>query len=177
MNTIAISYFETSYGALIIGSYQEQICLCDWRYRKTRAQIDHRIQSTLQAEYLLQETALHKKVKAQLADYFRGELEEFTIPLLLIGTDFQKCIWNLLLEIPYGKMISYLQLAERYQDTKAIRAVATANGANAISILIPCHRVIGSKGELTGYAGGLASKKKLIQLESKNYDEQLELFE
>lgn len=176
MNTVAISYFQTSYGELIIGSFQEQICLCDWSNRKNRKQIDQRIQLALQASFIELESPVHKILKQELDAYFIGDLEQFTVPLLPIGTNFQKHIWDLLLTIPYGKTLSYLELSERYQDTKAIRAVATANGANAISILIPCHRVIASNGELTGYAGGLEAKKKLLQLESKNGDKQLKLF-
>lgn len=87
------------------------------------------------------------------------------MPLLFCGSEFQQRVWEELQRIPYGKTISYLKLSRLLGDEKAIRAVATANGANAISILIPCHRVIGSKGELTGYAGGLNAKRRLLELE------------
>ena len=90
----------------------------------------------------------------------------FDIPLLLVGTEFQKSVWNELLNIPYGTTISYAQLSQRLDNPKAIRAVASSNGANSISILIPCHRVIGSDHKLTGYAGGLVAKKTLLELES-----------
>jgi len=95
---------------------------------------------------------------------------------LFVGSDFQKTVWEKLLTIPYGKTTSYLELSRMLGDEKAIRAVATANGANAISIIVPCHRVIGSDGSLTGYAGGLNAKQKLLQLEGMNFGEQLELF-
>jgi methylated-DNA-[protein]-cysteine S-methyltransferase len=84
---------------------------------------------------------------------------------LLVGTDFQKTVWEELLKIPFGKTLTYLQLSNRLQNPKAIRAVATANGANALSIFVPCHRIIGSQGELVGYAGGLPAKQKLLDLE------------
>ena len=95
------------------------------------------------------------------------ENHETHIVLLPVGTDFQKKVWNELLKIPYGKTVSYGELARRIGVPKAVRAVAAANGANAVSIFIPCHRVIGGDGSLTGYAGGLAVKKLLLDLERK----------
>jgi len=84
----------------------------------------------------------------------------------MLGSDFQKSVWKALLEIPYGKTASYLELAKKIGNEKAVRAVANANGANAIGIIIPCHRIIGSDGSLTGYGGGLPLKKKLLELEN-----------
>ena len=101
----------------------------------------------------------------QLHDYFNKERKTFSVPLDLIGTDFQKRVWNELLNIPYGKTISYLQLAIRLGDKKCIRAAGTANGRNPLSIIVPCHRVIGSNGDLVGYGGGLDKKKFLLELE------------
>jgi len=83
-----------------------------------------------------------------------------------VGTDFQRSVWDGLMQIPYGTTFSYLELAKRIDNEKAVRAVASASGANAISILIPCHRIIGANGDLVGYAGGLPAKKKLLELES-----------
>lgn len=103
----------------------------------------------------------------QLQAYFRGELKEFTVPLAFEGTPFQQSVWKNLLAIPYGKTISYSQLADRVGQPKAVRAVGLANGQNPIPIIIPCHRVIGSNGKLTGYGGGLPIKEKLLALESK----------
>lgn len=99
------------------------------------------------------------------------------MPIRTIGNDFQKRVWKALQQIPFGETRSYLQLSESLGNPKAIRAVASANGANALSILIPCHRIIGSNGELTGYAGGLNAKKKLLELENPNLkNSQLDLF-
>ena len=99
------------------------------------------------------------------------------MPIRTIGNDFQKRVWKALQQIPCGETRSYLQLSESLGNPKAIRAVASANGANALSILIPCHRIIGSNGELTGYAGGLNAKKKLLELENPNLkNSQLDLF-
>jgi methylated-DNA-[protein]-cysteine S-methyltransferase len=102
----------------------------------------------------------------QLREYFEGTRTTFDLKLNPQGTDFQNVIWELLQEIPYGRTISYLQLSKRLGDVKAIRAVANANGKNPLWIIVPCHRVIGSDGSLTGYAGGLHRKKWLIEHES-----------
>ncbi len=103
----------------------------------------------------------------QLIQYFNGERRIFDLPLHQPGTPYQQDIWNLLLSIPFGKTISYLELAKMTGDFKATRAVANANGKNNIAIIIPCHRVIGSNGELTGYAGGLRRKRWLLEHEAK----------
>lgn len=102
----------------------------------------------------------------QLSAYFTGELQDFDLKLNPQGTDFQKRVWKALLEIPYGETTSYLELSRKLGDEKAIRAAASANGKNPIWIVIPCHRVIGSDGSLTGYAGGLHRKKYLLELEN-----------
>ena len=102
----------------------------------------------------------------QLREYFEGTRTTFDLKLNPEGTDFQKVIWELLQEIPFGKTISYLQLSKRLGDVNAIRAIANANGKNPLWIIVPCHRVIGSDGRLTGYAGGLHRKKWLIEHEN-----------
>ena len=106
------------------------------------------------------------EVIRQLRAYFGGKLKEFDVPVALDGTEFQLCVWGALRTIPYGETISYGQLAQRIGNPKAVRAVGLANGANPIPIIVPCHRVIGSNGSLTGFGGGLANKKKLLALES-----------
>ena len=102
----------------------------------------------------------------QLRDYFEGEREYFSLKLNPKGTDFQKRVWRQLEKIPFGKTISYLELSKQLGDIKAIRAVANANGKNPFWIIVPCHRVIGSDGSLTGYAGGLSRKQWLLEHES-----------
>jgi methylated-DNA-[protein]-cysteine S-methyltransferase len=101
----------------------------------------------------------------QLKEYFKRDRREFNLSLDIIGTDFQKKVWEELLKIPYGETITYNQLAINLGDKKVIRAAAGANGANPLPILIPCHRVIGSDGNLVGYGGGLDVKQKLLELE------------
>ncbi len=104
----------------------------------------------------------------QLDEYFSGKRKTFDLPLDQDGTTFQKKVWELLLAIPYGKTTSYQALSKLYGDSKAIRAVATANGKNNIAIVVPCHRVIGSNQSLVGYAGGLQRKRWLLDLEAKH---------
>lgn len=102
----------------------------------------------------------------QLREYFEGRRTRFELNLDLQGTDFQKTVWKALLEIPYGQTLSYMDLARRLGDPLAIRAVAAANGKNPLWVVVPCHRVVGSDGSLTGYAGGLHRKKWLLNHES-----------
>ena len=110
---------------------------------------------------------LIKNCKQQLTAYFNGTKREFDLPIQQNGTAFQQKIWTALQQIPYGKTISYLELSKRTGDIKAIRAVGTTNGKNQLSIVVPCHRVIGSNGDLTGYSGGLWRKKWLLEHEEK----------
>ena len=173
---INIASFKTDLGELILGSYEEELCLCDWRYRKMRKVIDERIKQYFGAEFLLSGSEVIEKTKTQLTEYFYGQRKVFDLPLKLAGTEFQKRVWESLMKIEYGQTKSYSSLSEELGDLKAIRAVASANGANAISIIIPCHRIIGKDGSLVGYAGGLSAKKKLLALENKDIGTQLSLF-
>ncbi|MBF03397.1 MAG: cysteine methyltransferase [Flavobacterium sp.] len=114
-----------------------------------------------------------KEVVLQLQEYFAGKRTQFNFELNPKGTDFQKKVWKALLEIPYGKTTSYLELSKKLGDVKAIRAVASANGKNPLWIVVPCHRVIGTDGSLTGYAGGLWRKKWLLEHENPVKQESL----
>jgi methylated-DNA-[protein]-cysteine S-methyltransferase len=108
-----------------------------------------------------------QKCIIQLDEYFAGERKIFDLPIQQKGTDFQQKVWKGLVQIPFGKTISYLQFAQQLGNVKAIRAAASANGRNELCIVVPCHRVIGSDGSLTGYAGGLLRKKWLLDHENK----------
>ncbi len=165
MRSIHIQYYKTNYGEFILGSFHEKLCLLDFRYRKMRKTVDTRITKALQSEYMEKDDAILKQTRQELDEYFKCERKTFDIPLLTVGSDFQKSVWEALIKVPYGTTASYLQLAKDIGNEKAVRAVANANGANAIGIIIPCHRIIGSNGELTGYAGGLHVKKRLLKLE------------
>ena len=114
-----------------------------------------------------------QEAKKQLQQYFAGELKEFDLKLSPAGTEFQKKVWEALQNIPYGKTVSYMDLAKELGDPLAIRAVAAANGRNPLWILVPCHRVIGSDGSLTGYAGGLWRKKWLLEHEQPQKQQSL----
>jgi methylated-DNA-[protein]-cysteine S-methyltransferase len=166
-------YYVSPLGELILGDFNNQLCLCDWRYRKMRSEVDTRIQRGLNAVYEQQSTPLLKETQRQLADYFENKRTTFNLPLLLVGTDFQQTVWKALQKIDFGKTQTYLGLSKQLNNPKAIRAVASANGANALSIIVPCHRIVGSNQELVGYAGGLSTKKKLLELEDGS---QLKLF-
>ena len=114
------------------------------------------------------DSSVFKKACQQFAAYFAGELTDFDLPLSLAGTEFQQRVWNRLCEIPYGKTWSYAQLAEKIGNPKASRAVGLANGRNPIPIIVPCHRVIGANGTLTGYGGGLPRKQWLLAHEQRH---------
>ena len=130
-----------------------------------RAAIDARIQRGLAATFKEGSSPLIERAMAQLTAYFEGRRECFELPVRTVGTAFQQRVWSALAEVRYGHTVTYAGLTGRIAEATAIRAVASANGANALSIIIPCHRVIGSDGELVGYAGGLAAKRRLLALE------------
>jgi len=165
MNHIQIQYYKSPVGEILLGSYDGKLCIADWKYRRMRTTIDKRIQKGLKAEYVEESSEVIEKTINQMKAYFLGERKDFDIPLLMVGTDFQRSVWEGLMQISYGKTASYLELAKNIGNEKAVRAVASANGANSISIMIPCHRIIGSNGDFVGYAGGLPVKKKLLELE------------
>jgi methylated-DNA-[protein]-cysteine S-methyltransferase len=104
-------------------------------------------------------------IRRELDRYFAGRLKEFSTPVAFSGTQFQTSVWQELRRIPYGETISYLELAKRIKSPKAVRAVGLANGANPVAIIVPCHRVIGANGSLTGFGGGLPAKRALLELE------------
>ena len=114
---------------------------------------------------LKEETPLIKKMAAQLAEYFEGKRKTFDLPLNPEGTDFQRSIWNELVKVPYGQTRSYKDIAVAAGNPKAARAVGMANNRNPLMIVVPCHRIVGANGSLTGYAGGLDVKERLLELE------------
>ncbi len=165
MKKIKIVRYQSPVGEMIIGSYGDDLCICDWAVGKRRDTIDRRICRHLNAEYEEGTSEIIKMSTAQLGEYFAGKRREFTIPVVFTGSPFQCSVWTELMKIPYGSTISYAELARRINNPKAVRAVASANATNPISIFVPCHRVIGSDHKLTGYGGGLEAKQKLLELE------------
>lgn len=175
MAPIYTGSYISPFGELILGSFEDKLCLCDWRYRPMRQAVDRRIVEGLGAELMEGDSPVIAEAAAELDQYFRGARREFSLPLLPVGSEFQKLVWDALQQVGYGQTASYRDVAERIGKPEAVRALASANGANALSIFIPCHRIIGSGGELTGYAGGLNAKQKLLELESDGAGQQ-ELF-
>lgn len=162
---IIVSRYSSPCGELLLGSYGDCLCMCDWLTEKHRELADRRLERALKAQTVEGTSAVIGNAARQLDEYFARLRTEFDVPLLFAGTDFQKTVWSALLEIPYGKTVSYKELARKIGMPDAVRAVANANGANSISIFAPCHRVIGSDGSLTGYGGGLDKKRFLLELE------------
>ncbi len=165
-NIIITKCYEASCGVLLLGSFGDRLCLCDWQVERHRDHVDRRLKRILQADFEDGTSQIIERAERQLDEFFARRRHEFDIPLLFVGTEFQKTVWRELLKIPFGRTISYGEMARNIGMPKAVRAVANANGANAISIFAPCHRVIGSDRSLTGYGGGLPAKKFLLDLES-----------
>ena len=166
-NIIKVQRYESPCGLLLLGSFGDKLCFCDWQVEKHRDHVDRRLKRRLCSELEVGTSEVIEKAARQLDEFFAGKRKEFDVPLRFVGTDFQKTVWNELLEIPFGKTVSYGEMAQRIGMSNADRAVANANGANSISIFAPCHRVIGSDRSLTGYGGGLPAKKFLLELESQ----------
>ena len=165
MTVIHVQYHDTPIGEMIIGSYDGQLCLLDYHHRKMRHTVDHRLKRLLNADFAESSDPLISRAIAQLEEYLAGQRKTFDLPLLPMGTVFQRQVWQALMAIDYGSTASYQQVADAIGQPKAVRAVANANGANALSIVVPCHRIIGSNGTLTGYGGGLTAKEHLLTLE------------
>ncbi len=143
------------------------ICLLEFVARKNIDKELKDMKRRLNAVFVSEENQCLELLREELDEYFHGKRRLFSVPLCPSGTEFQQSVWNILKEIPYGATRSYMQQAKLLNNPKGVRAVASANGTNQIAILIPCHRVIGSDGSLTGYAGGLHRKKWLLNHEQQ----------
>lgn len=178
-------HYQAPCGEMLLGSLGNRLCLCDWTHELHPGRVANRLRRILKAEsedcgQISGDTPgqsafpeILLRTVRELDEYFRGERKEFDIPLLLAGSEFQKRVWQQLRHIPYGQNVSYGELAAAIGAPKSVRAVANANGANAISIILPCHRVIGSDGSLTGYGGGIDTKRYLLELESNKSNKAL----
>ena len=165
MKRINIQRHQIDIGELLIGSFGDRLCLLWFGTNEVGRAVEDRISKKLDAEFVERNDEVLEKTRKQVNEYLSGNRKEFDIPLLMIGTDFQKRVWKALLRVPYGATSTYGQIAEEIGSSRAVRAVGGAAGANPISIIIPCHRVIGSNGGLVGYGGGLSLKKWLLSLE------------
>ena len=150
METIKITRYQSPVGEMLVGSYGDKLCICDWMVEKRRGTIDRRIQRHLNARYEEGTSDIIERAIGELEEYFAGHRKIFDIPVVFTGSEFQCTVWEELMKIPYGTTISYGELARRIHNPKAVRAVASANATNPISIFVPCHRVIGSNHKLTG---------------------------
>ncbi len=150
-DSFTISYYESPIGLIQLKSIDQKVCSILFVEKET--------------ELTTPDTPVQKECLKQLKEYFAGTRLQFDLPIFQIGTAFQQNVWSELCKIPYGTTMSYGQLAYKIGDVKSVRAVGTTNGKNKISIIVPCHRVIGANGELTGYAGGLWRKEWLLKHE------------
>lgn len=157
---------ETPLGTMVVCAVEEGICLLEFTDRKMLETELKAIAKLLNATIIQGHNKHFNKLEEQLNEYFSGKRTLFTVPLVTPGTAFQNKVWKALQEIPYGTTRSYKEQAIAIGNPECVRAVANANGMNRISILIPCHRVIGADGQLTGYGGGLWRKKYLLELEA-----------
>ena len=165
---IDVTTFETPLGPMIVCGNEKGICLLEFTDRKMLETELKDLAKRLNAVIVQGNNKHFEIVEKQLAEYFDGKRKIFDVNFFTPGTDFQTKVWKELQVIPYGKTRSYKEQALALGNADAVRAVATANGMNRIAIIIPCHRVIGSDGNLTGYAGGLWRKKYLLELEREN---------
>jgi AraC family transcriptional regulator, regulatory protein of adaptative response / methylated-DNA-[protein]-cysteine methyltransferase len=165
---ITVTKLSTPLGLLIAGTSEKGICLLEFIDRRMFDTQIKRLTKLMNAEFLPGNNKYLSELAIQLEEYFQGKRKEFTIPIDYPGSTFQRKVWDALLTIPYGETRSYKQQSEIIGIPGAIRAVGKANGDNRIAIIIPCHRVIGSTGELVGYGGGLWRKQYLLKLEKDN---------
>ncbi len=161
--------YDSPCGTLLLGEYDGRLCLCDWTESPHHCAIIARVSRRLGTSVVIVNHASRTEclvnAALQLDEYFSGHRHEFSIPLLPAGTEFQQRTWAEIQCLPYGVTCSYRELAVKAGCKSAVRAVAGATGANALSIFIPCHRVVGSNGSLTGYAGGIEAKRLLLKIE------------
>jgi AraC family transcriptional regulator of adaptative response/methylated-DNA-[protein]-cysteine methyltransferase len=174
---ILIERITTPLGPMFVCSTRKGICLLEFTDRRMLEAEFQDLQNRLKAVILSGENEHIKQLKKELDEYFRGDRKVFNVALDTPTSPFRRQVWDMLLQIPYGKTVSYKEQALKIGNPKAVRAVANANGHNRIAIVIPCHRVIGADGSLTGYAGGLDRKKWLLELEgSYSKSNQLSIF-
>jgi O-6-methylguanine DNA methyltransferase len=164
---IRIAQIETPLGPMVAGDYLGKLCLLEFEDSQALEKEIKDLERIHGVPSNSGRTPVHEELERQLSEYFEGKRERFDVDLEMQGTDFQLAVWKGLLEIPFGETRSYRDLARAIGRPEAVRAVARANGGNRIAIVVPCHRVIGSDGSLTGYSGGLPRKNALLQLEKR----------
>jgi len=164
-SSIWINRVATPLGSMIMGVSDQGLCLLEFAERRMLDTQLKRLRQRMGRVFLPGDHPLMQQVKNELDAYFEGNLREFTVPLQTPGTAFQESVWQALVDIPYGETRSYGDIANEISQASAVRAVGRANGDNRISIIVPCHRVVGATGQLTGYGGGLWRKEYLLAME------------
>ena len=166
---VHVARIMTPLGPMVSCATDTALCLLEFADRRMLPTQLKRLQKLLNCMFLPSTNPVIEAVTKELEEYFEGRRQEFTVPLNTEGTPFQETVWKRLAHIPYGQTMSYRDVAQAIGAPKSVRAVASANGDNRICIIIPCHRVIGSDGNLTGYGGGLWRKKRLLELENGHH--------
>jgi AraC family transcriptional regulator of adaptative response/methylated-DNA-[protein]-cysteine methyltransferase len=162
---IVYKLVDSPVGELIVGATRMGCCLLEFHRPGRWDAQEKKFKKLYDGEFTEGSSPLIRQIEKELKEYFSAKRKRFEIPLDIRGTDFEMTVWKQLLKIPYGELTSYAHIAAKIHNPKSVRAVGTANGSNHIAIIIPCHRVIGSNGSLTGYGGGLDKKRFLIELE------------
>jgi AraC family transcriptional regulator, regulatory protein of adaptative response / methylated-DNA-[protein]-cysteine methyltransferase len=173
LNSLKASLLDTPLGPMIAIADESVLYLLEFANRRGLEREVERLRARMNAAITLGITPPIQSIKNELTLYFEGRLQKFTTPLFFLGSDFQKQVWEALCLIPFGETRSYAALASSIGRPKAYRAAANANGANQIALVVPCHRVITSTGDIGGYAGGVARKRWLLHHEQKNYETDL----
>ncbi|MCL1610758.1 methylated-DNA--[protein]-cysteine S-methyltransferase [Marseilla massiliensis] len=164
-SNIAIVSYQSPCGKLLLGAFDGRLCLCAWARELHPGRAQASLERRLGVGACEMASPVTTEAALQLDEYFAGNRVAFTVPLMLVGTEFQQEVWRQLMSVPYGHTVSYGRLAQLLGRSGASRAVANANGANPVSIFVPCHRVVGADGSLTGYAGGIDAKRFLLGVE------------
>jgi len=167
LNILKSSWLDTQLGPMLAIADDEKLYLLEFIERRGLEREIQRLKINTNSAITPRENSIILSIKKEIDLYFAGKLKEFHTPIFMLGSPFQQQTWHALMKIPYGKTISYAMLATNIGKPSAFRAVANANGANQLAILIPCHRVINSNGKLSGYGGGIAHKQWMIDLEEK----------
>jgi len=171
-NAIYMMEISTPLGPMLAGATSEGVCLLEFVNRIRLGEEFVELQQLLNAAILPGRNTHLDLLENELKDYFSGKLKSFSVTLHTPGNEFSQSVWKTLQKIPYGKTISYKEQAEQMNNPKAIRAIASTNGRNRLAIVIPCHRVIGSNGTMTGYAGGVEKKKWLLRFEREHSEKE-----
>ena len=166
-NVVLVHRILTPLGPMLAGATDDALCLLEFVDRRMLATQIRTLERGLECAFVPGTNAVLESAERELEVYFAGELSEFSVPLHLPGTEFQRRTWAALRRIPYGETRSYAEQAEAIGSPAAVRAVARANGANRVAIVVPCHRVIGKDGKLSGYGGGVWRKRRLLELEAR----------